>query len=140
MSVRPGGLEPVPALAPGWYAADEPWGAIYGPPLKLAPDARRLDLSPAWLAWEGTAAALEYLEGVGVDAIHAHDLRLANRLREGLGMPPGDSAVVAVARPDAADAVAAAGIRASVPGDYLRLCFHLYNDVDDVDAVLNALA
>ena len=140
MSVRAERLEALPSLAPGWYAADEPWGAIYGPPLRLAPDARRLDLSPAWLSWVGTAAAIEYIEAIGVEAIEAHNVGLANRLREGLDMPASDSAVVAVERPQAADAVAAAGIRASVPGDFLRLCFHLYNTDDDVDAVLNALA
>src|SRR3712207_7087147 len=44
-------------------------------------DARRLDVSPAWLDWVGTAAALEYVEAAGVEAIHAHDVGLANRLR-----------------------------------------------------------
>jgi selenocysteine lyase/cysteine desulfurase len=140
MAVRPDRLEALAPLAPGWYSADDPWGAIYGPPLRLAADARRLDMSPAWHAWVGTLPALEYIDAVGVDAIHAHDLRLANRVREGIGMPPGDSAVVAVDRPEAADALAAAGIRASVPGDFLRLCFHLYNSDDDVDAVLKELA
>ena len=139
MAVRPDRLETIRALAPGWYSADEPWGAIYGPPLREAPDARRLDMSPAWLPWVGTVAALEYIERVGVEAIHEHDLRLANRVREGIGEPPSESAFVAVNRPDAADAVAAAGIRASLPGDYLRLCFHLYNTDDDVDAVVRAL-
>ena len=139
MAVRPEHLETLPPLAPGWYAADEPWGAIYGPPLRLAEGTRRLDMSPAWHSWVGTVAALEYVDSIGIDAIHAHDLRLANRVREGLGMPPGDSAVVAVDRPDAADALAAAGIRASVPGDFLRLCFHLYNSDDDVDAVLKTM-
>ena len=139
MAVRAEHLEKLWPLAPGWYSADEPWGAIYGPPLRLASDARRLDMSPAWLAWVGTAAAIEYVESVGVDAIHAHDVGLANRLRGELGMPPSDSAVVALDRPDAADALAAAGISASVPGDCLRVCFHLYNTDDDVDAVLRTL-
>ena len=40
---------------------------------------------------------------------------------------------------DPAGALAAAGISASVPGDYLRACFHLYNDDEDVDAALAAL-
>ena len=139
MSIRPERLDAVPALAPGWYAAAEPWGAIYGPPLKLAADAQRLDMSPGWLAWVGTTVALEYIERVGIDAIQAHDLRLADRVREGLGMPPGNSAVVAIDRPDAADALADAGISASVPGDFLRLCFHLYNTDEDAERVLKTL-
>ncbi|MFP3915024.1 MAG: aminotransferase class V-fold PLP-dependent enzyme [Actinomycetota bacterium] len=35
-----------PLLA-GWYAGDEVWGSIYGPPLRLASDARRFDVSPS---------------------------------------------------------------------------------------------
>ena len=83
-------------LYAGWYAGDDPWTSIYGPPLRLAEDARRLDISPAWLAWAGTVPALELLAEVGIAAIHRHDLALANALRERLGLPPGDSAIVTV--------------------------------------------
>jgi hypothetical protein len=55
----------------------------------LAGDARRFDVSPAWMAWVGGAPALELLEAVGTEAIHAHDVGLANRFREGIGLEPG---------------------------------------------------
>jgi selenocysteine lyase/cysteine desulfurase len=139
MSVRPGLLDALPPLAAGWYAAERPWDSTYGPPLRLATNARRFDMSPAWLAWVGTAEALDYVEGVGIEAIHAHDVRLANRLREGLGMPPSDSAVVIVDREGAAQALADAGIVATAATGSLRICFHLYNGDDDVDVVLGAL-
>ena len=74
-------------LYAGWYAGDDPWTSIYGPPLRLAEDARRLDISPAWLAWAGTVPALELLAEVGIAAIHRHDLGLANALRDRLGLP-----------------------------------------------------
>ena len=32
----------------GWYAGQHPWESIYGTPLRLAEDARRFDVSPAW--------------------------------------------------------------------------------------------
>src|SRR5256885_5789212 len=51
-------------------------------PLRLAADARRLDLSPAWMSWAGQAPALELLADIGVAAVHDHDLRLANRSEE----------------------------------------------------------
>jgi len=44
---------------------------------------------------------------IGVDQIHEHDVRLANRFRAGLGMPASDSAFVAVATPGAAERLAA---------------------------------
>ena len=46
-------------------------------------DARRFDLSPAWLSWVGAAPALALLEEVGVEAIHAHDVGLAEPLPRG---------------------------------------------------------
>ena len=132
-------LGALPPLAAGWYSADLPWEMVYGGPLRLAADARRLDMSPAWLDWVATAAALEYLEGVGVAAIHAHDVGLANALREGIGMPPGDSAVVPVPGEDAVGTLVAAGLRVGGLAGGARVCLHLYNDEDDVDAVLRAI-
>ena len=93
------GREPTSRSGPhlaGWYAGDDPFDTNYGAPLRLAPDARRFDLSPAWLSWVGAAPALAVLEEVGIETIHEHDLGLANRFRAGLGMPPGDSAIVAL--------------------------------------------
>jgi selenocysteine lyase/cysteine desulfurase len=140
MSVRPERTEWLRPLAPGWYAGDNVWSSIYGAPLRLAGDARRFDMSPAWLSWVGTATGLEYLERKGVDAIHSHDVRLANALRDGLAIAPSDSAIVAVDHHGAAEAFESAGISAAVRAGSLRVCFHLYNDEDDVDAVLRALA
>ncbi|TDE09479.1 aminotransferase class V-fold PLP-dependent enzyme [Jiangella asiatica] len=128
----------VPSQA-GWWAGDDPHDSYYGPPLRLAADARRLDLSPAWFSWVGTAPALELVADVGVDAIHAWDLALADRFRAGLGLPPGDSAIVSVDVPGAADRLAAAGIRAAVRDGRLRASFHLYTTTDDVDRAVAAL-
>jgi kynureninase len=44
--VRPEHLAMLRPLYAGWYAGDNPWTSIYGPPLRLAKDARRLDISP----------------------------------------------------------------------------------------------
>src|SRR5207253_3704907 len=111
---RPGGLGMLRLLTAGWYAGDDPWKSIYGPPLRLAKDARRLDISPAWLAWAGTVPALELLAEVGVAAIHRHDLGLANALRERLGLPAGDSAIVTVAAEGALERLRVAGVKASI--------------------------
>jgi selenocysteine lyase/cysteine desulfurase len=87
--VRPERLGMLRPLYAGWYAGDDRWTSIYGPPLRLAKDARRLDISPAWLAWAGTVPALELLTEVGIATIHRHDLALANALRGRLRLPPG---------------------------------------------------
>jgi selenocysteine lyase/cysteine desulfurase len=137
--VRPERLEMLRPLFAGWYAGDDPWISIYGPPLRLAKDARRLDISPAWLAWAGTVPALDLLSEVGIAAIHRHDLSLANKLRERLGLTPGDSAVVTVSAESALERLRAADIRASVRAGAVRLSFHLHNTEADVAAVARAL-
>jgi selenocysteine lyase/cysteine desulfurase len=105
----------------------------------LTTDARRLDVSPAWFSWVGTLPALELIEQIGLDAIHQHDVALANRFRSGLGLPSSDSAIASVDVPDAAERLRSAGIIGAIRGGRLRTSWHLYNDHDDVDRVLEAL-
>jgi selenocysteine lyase/cysteine desulfurase len=137
--VRPERLDVVRPLFAGWYAGDDPWTSIYGSPLRLAKDARRFDISPAWLSWAGTVPALELLDEVGVAAIHRHDVGLANALRRRLGLPDGDSAVVTVATDAGLERLQAAGVRASIRAGAVRLSFHLHNTESDVDVVAQAL-
>lgn len=137
--VRPERLEMLRPLYAGWYAGADPWTSIYGPPLRLATDARRLDISPAWLAWAGTVPALELLSEVGIAAIHRHDLGLANALRQRLGQRVGDSAIVTVAAEAGLERLRAANIRASIRAGAVRLSFHLHNTESDVDTVARAL-
>lgn len=137
--VRPERLAMLRPLYAGWYAGDDPWTSIYAPPLRLAKDARRLDISPAWLAWAGTLPALELLDEVGIEGIHRHDLALANALRARLGLPPSDSAIVTVASDRGLERLQAAGIKASVRAGAVRISLHIHNTDADVDAVARAL-
>lgn len=130
----------LPPLHAGWYAGDDPWTSVYGLPVRLASDARRLDTSPVWFAHTGAAAALPWLAGLDLAAVRAHCVGLADTVRTGLGLPPGGSAIVAVSRPDAAGRLAAAGVTSSVRAGAVRLAFHLYNTADDAARVLAALA
>ncbi len=139
LAVRPERLELITPLHAGWWAGADPYGDFYGPPLRLASGARRLDTSPAWFSWVGAAPALELLERIGIDRIGAHDVELANRFRSGLGLEPGDSAIVSLDVPGSAERLERAGIAAAVRSDRLRVSFHLYNTPADVDAALNAL-
>jgi selenocysteine lyase/cysteine desulfurase len=141
LTIRPERWDAFTPLAAGWYAADAPMDTLYGGPLRLAADARRFDVSPAWHAWVGAVAGLELLGEVGVAAIHAHDLALAARLRDGLGLPAASSAIVSLeADPAAADRLRAAGVHVAGRAGRLRLSAHLYNDAADIDRALEALA
>lgn len=124
----------------GWYAGEDVHDSYYGPPLRLASSARRFDVSPAWFSWVGTAPALELLEAVGVEAVHAHDVALANRFCAGLGLPAADSAIVSCSIEGAAERLGRAGIRATTRAGRMRASFHLYNTTAEVDAALDALS
>ncbi|CAN5502467.1 aminotransferase class V-fold PLP-dependent enzyme [soil metagenome] len=121
-----------------WYAGDNPWTSIYGPPLRLSERARRYDTSPAWIAWVGSAPAVQLLAEAGPAVIGAHDVGLANELLTRLCLPPSNSAIVAVDTPNS-DALAAAGIRSAGRAGKVRLSFHHYNTVDDVELVAEVL-
>lgn len=130
-------LQPVAA---GWYAGYNPWETCYGGPLRLAEDARRFDVAPVWQAWRGQEKALELILSVGVDAIHRHNVALANRLRAGVGLAEGNSAIVALdVAPESVDRLRAAKVIGSQRNGRLRLAFHLYNTSADVDLALELL-
>jgi selenocysteine lyase/cysteine desulfurase len=90
--------------------------------------------------WVAAAPALATIERIGVEAIHAHDVGLANRFRAGLGLEPGDSAIVMSDAPGAAEKLARAGIQAAVRGGRLRTSWHVYNTERDVDRTLDVLS
>jgi len=125
MTVRPEAVERLVPHTAGWYAAAAPWETCYGGPLRLAPNAKRFDVSPAWACWAGTAPAVALVASLGAEAIGAYDLALAARLREGLGLEPSDSAIVMVDRAGAAERLARAGVRASVRAGRVRLSSHV---------------
>ena len=59
LTVRPDLLDRLRPTSAGWYAGEEIWSSVYGPAMALARDARRFDVSPAWLCWVGAVPALE---------------------------------------------------------------------------------
>jgi selenocysteine lyase/cysteine desulfurase len=139
MTVRPGLLERLTPHSAGWYAADDPHANYYGPPLRLAQSARRLDVSPAWFSWVGAAPSLDLLLEVGIDAIHEHNVRLANRFRAGLGLGPGDSAIVSVELPGVEERLRGTRVMAAARAGRVRTSWHLYNTEEDVETVLGLL-
>lgn len=136
--LSPGLRETLRPINASWYAAEDVHAGYYGP-MNLATDARRFDVSPAWFSWVGAAPAVELLVELGVEQVHAHNVALANRFRGGLGLPPGNSAIVSADVPGADERLAAAGIRAAVRDGRLRVSFHAYSTPADVDRALDAL-
>ncbi|MDQ2758175.1 MAG: aminotransferase class V-fold PLP-dependent enzyme [Actinomycetota bacterium] len=125
--------------AANWYAGQQPWQSIYGLPLRLAHDARRLDTSPAWWCHVGAAHTLPWLGSLDARLVHDHCVGLADAFLGGLGLPPQGSAIVSVDVPDALARLTAAGVTGSSRGGRTRLAFHLYSDATDVSTALGAL-
>lgn len=134
-------LESVVPTGAGWYAGEDKWRSIYGSPLRLADNARRFDVSPAWLCWVGGAPALELLTEVGRETLHAHATSLADRFCRQVGLPFQNSAIVSCHLEPAGEvAMAAAGVIGAVRAGRLRLSFHLSTTDADVDRAVAALA
>ncbi|WAZ20861.1 aminotransferase class V-fold PLP-dependent enzyme [Streptomyces cinnabarinus] len=139
-----GGLTP---LLAGWVAGELPWESCYGPVQELAHSVRRFDVSPSLLTYAGLRASLALIEELGIDAVHAHDLALADRFRAGLTrlghepVPSPGSAIVSVPRLGRRQSeLSEAGIEVSDRAGNLRAAFHLYNTATDVDRLLDVLS
>ena len=139
MTVREESIDLPAVLYPSWYAGDKPWETVYGPPLRLAESARRFDQSPGWLAWVGTAAALRFISVIGAKAIHEHNLELANDFRRRAGLATGNSAIVALELPSTTNEALLNKLSTSMRAGRLRVAFHLYNQMEDVDRIAEAL-
>ncbi|MFJ2772934.1 aminotransferase class V-fold PLP-dependent enzyme [Streptomyces sp. NPDC087300] len=146
LTVTEDAQEALVPLHAGWLAAADTANSSYGPVTELAPDARRFDEPPAFLAYRGAAAALTFIEETGIDAVHAHDTALAARYRAGLAgighaPVPGTSPIVSVpGLGDRQPALARAGVVTSARAGHLRAAFHLYNTEADVDRLLDVVS
>ena len=136
--VSPARLAELRPRVAGWYAGEDVWDSIYGPPLRLAKSARRLDVSPAWLSWVGCAASLAFLEKVGVRRIHEHNVRLASLFCERVFDRRTESAVVSIPGDAAFQRMREKGISVSRRAGATRLSFHLYSTEQDAIAAADA--
>ncbi|MHB9754534.1 aminotransferase class V-fold PLP-dependent enzyme [Streptomyces sp. BYX5S] len=148
--VGPADTEGFEALTPvfgGWVAGERPWDSCYGPVTELARSARRFDETPGLIAYTGARESLAVIEELGVEAVRAHDLALADRFRTGLAglgrapVPSPGSPIVSVPGLGAKQpALQSAGIELSNRAGNLRASFHLYNTAADVDRLLDVLS
>jgi selenocysteine lyase/cysteine desulfurase len=111
MAVRRDALADVVPHVANWFGAEDIWSGLYGLPLRLAGDARRLDLSPAWFSQRGAAVSLPWLAGLDLIAVRAHCVGLADATLAGLGLPSRDSAIISLEIPaDAARRLVEVGV------------------------------
>lgn len=102
----------------------------------------------------GAAEAIDYLLGLGIEAIAAHNRAIAEELRIGLMelgaeiLSPDNaferSAIIAARFPERdsralSTALEEQGVVVSLRRDFIRFSPHLYNDSEDVQKTLSAL-
>ncbi len=135
MSINPELYYSITPSNAGWYAGEDVHASFYGSPLRLAESARRFDLSPAWLCFAGTVPSLELIASVGEQVIHDHNVGLANAFCEAIGIQAGGSAIVSMTTaPQVVERLRDAGLHFSERAGKVRLSFHLYNNMSDVEA------
>jgi cysteine desulfurase / selenocysteine lyase len=150
--VRPGLLERVRPVLPGWKAARNPTESFLGPDMDLSPTASRLDTSLVWFAALADQAAFGVFRRFGIQPILDRNAQLSRRLHEALverriGIRPFPevhrSTIVSVPVKDPAATMArlhAAGVVAAAPLGRVRLSVHLYNLDEEIDRVAELLA
>jgi selenocysteine lyase/cysteine desulfurase len=143
----------IPSLAPtvtGWFGQTNPFA--YNPQhFELSPTARKFESgSPSVPNVYGALPGFQLLQEVGLEHVASHVEKLAQSLlhqvRE-LGIftktPAGSAGPLVVLRcRDSAQllqALTQSGIIASNRFDGLRISFHVYNTLDDVNAVVDVL-
>jgi len=161
LTIRPELIDRIRPIHAGWYAGDDVWDSCYGPSMSLARDARRFDVSPAWLSWVGAVPALEVMSMVPTELIHDHNVTLADALRARLapvavdrpvvsgGAPIGSavaslataSPIVSLSDPTGEVAWRLAERRVTVASraGRVRIAFHIWNTPEDLDLVAAAL-
>lgn len=142
LTIRPELFETIRPIHAGWYAGEDVWGSCYGPSMQLARDARRFDVSPAWLSWVGAVPALEVMSMVPTALIRDHNVALADELRARNGGPAVGRPVVSLADPtgEIVARLAESGATVSSRAGLVRIAFHIWNTPDDVDLVAAALS
>jgi selenocysteine lyase/cysteine desulfurase len=150
--VRPGLLDRLRPVVPGWKAARDPMESFIGPSMDLSPTASRLDTSLVWFAALADRAAFGVFERFGVEAILERNAALSRRLHAALaerdlGFRPFPDAhrstivtLPAVDLPATMARLQAAGVVASAPAGRIRLSVHLYNLEEEIDRLVELLA
>jgi selenocysteine lyase/cysteine desulfurase len=145
--------ELIATLAPsvtGWFAQTNPFA--YDPQyFELSPTARRFESgTPSIPNVHGAVPGFQLLQKIGMDEVAGHVRSLTQQLLQSAGemgiatKTPADSAgplVVLQSRDSAlvVQKLAESGIIASNRHDGLRISFHVYNTMDDVNEVTKAL-
>jgi selenocysteine lyase/cysteine desulfurase len=127
-------------LQPNWFACTEPHAAPYGVAFSPANSAHKFDVVPGLISVSALLPSLGLINNIGVSTIYQHNTGLARTLCARLSAPFQGSSIVMLEAPGAKQKLEASGIRATVRGDRARIAIHIYNDSEDVEALVAAMS
>ena len=127
MAVAPERLDGIVPTAAGWYAGEDVHASYFGGRCGSRPTRAASTPRPPGTAGSAQHPPSRCSRRSGSARSTRTTSGLANRFRAGLGLEPGDSAIVFVDVADAAARLERAGIRAAVRGGRVRTSWHLYN-------------
>ena len=138
----------------GWRSHEDMWD-FQADRLVYPRSAKRFEYGTmAYGTALGAAEAIDYLLGLGIEAVAAHNRAIAEELRLGLmdlgadilsPREPLERSAILAARFPGRDsrtltaALEAQGVVASLRRDFIRFAPHLYNDSEDVEKTISAL-
>lgn len=128
-----------------WRGQRNPYRINCGDDLTALNDhAARFDVSLDWFAWLGTSTSLELIETIPATERQDHCLGLARTLAASLDLPASGSSLLCVPYTGEKEQVRALfeheRVRVTVGDETVRVSFHLYNDLDDLDLVQGLLS
>jgi selenocysteine lyase/cysteine desulfurase len=126
-------------LQPNWFAGTEPHAAPYGVQFTPASSAQKFDVVPGLISASALLPSLALINKVGVETIHRHNTGLAEKLCARLSVAYNGSSIVMLEVPEATQKLKPRGIRATIRGDRVRVAIHIYNDMEDVEALVKAV-
>ena len=159
--VRPDRLKELKQTAVGWrslssnhshaYPFDPPGPALGDWTMKDTVAGRFEVSTPAWVSLAMLVKSIDIVQGIGVDTIAAYRKPLIARLREELPKrgfapmtaPENTGPTITFAYRDAAKTLGpileAANIKVTLGDNRMRVSPSVYNDMDDIEALLKAL-
>jgi len=134
-------------ITPGWKATDAPMSSFYGPVMNLSATTSKLDASSPWFNPLVDVEGLRIIDGIGVENIDAHNMGLIDELESrGVTIPFDRANRSSIVSFDVADSDAIVrsfekdNIVASARAGKVRVSFHFYNTIEDVDRLVAAIS
>jgi len=144
-------LDSVKPVTPGWRAAKKPFESFYGPEVNISDTASKMDNSVSWILAHAEKASLSLINKIGLESMIERNQFLRKYFYEALDesclphlkpSPRNRSNNIIIPLQDNQDisnTLKKNNIRASIRQSNLRISYHFYNTIEEIDALIACL-